>query len=97
MASASASEEAGGKDAGIVHHQQIARPQKLGKIAEGSVAELAGVAIEVQQARGRAVSQRFLRNQLGWKVKIEFRYQHRLSIVWVTLQRLLLKNSLLNP
>jgi len=76
MQSAAASVEARGKDAGVIEDNQVAGAQELGEVAEVSIIYWAepGVsrrAINVQEARGRPVGQRFLRNQFFGESVIE--------------------------
>ena len=55
-------------DLGIVHHQKVARTQKVENIREMQVFQYR--IRHVQEARSRAVRERKLRNQFGRKVKI---------------------------
>jgi len=54
---------------GVVEHQQIARPQQAGQIAEDAVDRR--VAAPVQQARGTAFGGRMLGDQVFGQFKVE--------------------------
>src|SRR5262249_4095992 len=69
-------EETRGKDAAVVHHQQILSSQKIGEVNELLVGGVAVISAEVQHARSAAINQRLLRDQLFGKMKIEVGNQH---------------------
>src|SRR5215472_10206883 len=69
-------EETRGKDAAVVHHQQIVSPQKVGEVNELLVGPRAAIAAEMQHTRSAAINQRLLRDQLFGKMKIEVGNQH---------------------
>jgi L-fuculose-phosphate aldolase len=79
-------EEARGKDAAIVHHQQVVGAKQRGKIGEAPVfkfpiRESSIRAPEMEQARGAAVGQGFLGDQLLGQVKIKVGNQHQLDYI----------------
>jgi hypothetical protein len=68
-----------GKDAGVVENDQIRGAKQFGKIVELPIvhaAALPGCTVQMQQARGRAVLKRHLRDQLFGKVVMEIGDQH---------------------
>ena len=65
-------------DAGVVHHQAIARVQIVGQVGEVAMGDAAGSAVEHQKARGVALRKRVLRDQTLGKVKIKITLFHKM-------------------
>ena len=61
----SPAQQSRGEDARVVHNEQVASVQQVGKLNEATVRDRAGSSIERQQARRAAVGQRFLSDELG--------------------------------
>ena len=62
--------EASREDACVIQHQQVARAQQAGEVAEVAVLADAGGTIEREHARARALSWRRLRDQVLWQVEV---------------------------
>ena len=72
----SAPEKPRRKYSGVVGHEQIAGPQKVGQIAEAAVLGPGVETIQHHQAR-RAARRRRLRDELCWQIEVEFGNEHR--------------------
>ena len=69
---------------GVVHHQKVARAQKLFDVGEVKI--LNHAVRNVQQARGRAVCKRILRNEFFGKIEVVVGQMLTDQIVWMQLK-----------
>src|SRR5947209_10083909 len=76
MQSCAAAKQAGRKDAAVIDHQQIVWAKQIGELDEVAILIFPGCPAQMQHARGAAVGQRLLRNQLPGKMKVKIRNQH---------------------
>ena len=65
------SAQSNGKDARVIEHEQIAGAEKLGKVEKMLVVELAGRAIENEEAGGVAVGSGTLGDEIGGQIVIK--------------------------
>jgi hypothetical protein len=79
-AAGSPAQKARRKDTAAVDHQQVARVQEVGQVAEPVMAEAAGGAIEDEEPRRIALRQGLLRDELGRQVVVEEADVHRRQI-----------------
>lgn len=68
--------EARGDDAGVVEDEEVAGVKEGGKVAEVTVGEGSGGAIEGEHARGGAVGEGFLRDEFFGEFEIEIGDEH---------------------
>ena len=61
-------------DTGIVEHQQVAGIELVQHIDKMTVAQGAGLTIELQQAAGGPLRHRIAGNQLVWQIKMKIGY-----------------------
>jgi hypothetical protein len=66
----------GGKDPRIIEDHKLVAPEKLGKLGEETICELAGGAAEEEKAGGVAALERALGNELAGKVVVELVEPH---------------------
>jgi hypothetical protein len=66
-----AAEQARGNHPGVVEDQQVARGQQSRQIAKSRIRHDPAVPVEAQQAAGRTLRQRLLRDQLGRQIEME--------------------------
>jgi hypothetical protein len=67
---------AGRNDTGIVEHQQIAGVELVKHIDKMTVAQGAGLTIELQQAASGTLRHGIAGNQLVWQIKMKIGYLH---------------------
>jgi hypothetical protein len=67
----SSTEQARGKDAAAIHHQEVALPKQIGKGGEAVVLDRSAASVQGEEPRGVPVRERFLRDQLRRQVEVE--------------------------
>lgn len=72
--------EPGGKNAGVVEDDEVARPQQNGKVTKFAVGPLSGGALHVQHAGSVTGSKRFLGNEFVGKMEVEIGNQHKFRL-----------------
>jgi hypothetical protein len=80
FAAASPPVQPGRKYPGIVKHHQVIGSKQGGKVPETPIPANAGAALEVQQAGGGSLGQRFLGNQFSGKMVMKLGEAHGVSL-----------------
>jgi hypothetical protein len=65
-----------GKHSGVIEDDKVVWAQEFGKVAKLEVPTVAGGAIKVQHARGGAIRQGFLGDQVVGEMEVEVGNQH---------------------